>query len=259
MSRDYKINANQKAKYAEYELRNKDTFCLSFDAVLAKVSDRQNIKILDIGGASGYFAQALATRFSGNACSVFVVDTTRYDTWNDSGGVNFIEASADELAALFEEGTFDLIFANRVIHHLVKASWGKSLLSIEHVMRQMAQLLNSDGYLCITDHFYNGALFDSAASRIIFALTSCGFPPVASLCRKLGAESAGVGVCFLSKRLWEYMFGMSKLQLEIFNAGWIVNHKRYKRFFLFIKSCVHDNIMILSKCDIKHEKEYLEL
>jgi ubiquinone/menaquinone biosynthesis C-methylase UbiE len=98
------INAHQMQKYEEYEKGSSENFFKKYSDVLEKMISREDLKVLDIGGASGSFAASLSEYFSDKKCEVFVVDTTPYDAWAEYGNkVNFITASADELSSIFKE------------------------------------------------------------------------------------------------------------------------------------------------------------
>jgi SAM-dependent methyltransferase len=123
---------------------------------------------------------SLRSCFPDKSCEIFVLDTTQYDTWTKNADkVTFVKDSAENLGKLFAEETVDLIFANRVFHHFVKSSWRKSFRGMACIMRQAALTLKKNGLLCITDHFYEGRLHHTSASRVIYALTSISFAPIA--------------------------------------------------------------------------------
>jgi ubiquinone/menaquinone biosynthesis C-methylase UbiE len=211
------------------------------------MADRKNLKILDIGGASGNFALSLSEFFSNIKCEIFVVDTTQYETWMQyKNKINFIEGSANKLTTIFREEKFDLIFANRVFHHFINRTWEKTIHGMIEIMKQIFTLLKQDGVFCINDHFYNGLFYDKATSKIIYMLTSCTLQPIVKLCKKLGAESAGVGACFLSKKMWITI---------LTNTGFIIDRimesekafkvNKIKKICLCNKSIVLDNIILV--------------
>jgi ubiquinone/menaquinone biosynthesis C-methylase UbiE len=242
------INSNQKILYESYEKRSIDYFFQKYDTIFTEIDCRKNVNILDIGGASGYFAMALYEKFLEKKCNIFVIDTTAYDTWQEfNDKINFVKISANNIKEIFKENTFDLIFANRVFHHFVLNSWNKTIKNMFEILDQMKFILKEDGYICINDHYYNGFLFDKITSLIIYILTSCSLSPVIKLCKKMGAESAGIGVCFLSRKMWCSLFNKIGLNDIYKKDGNKLKLKWYKRVLLCAKEITLDNVMVLKR------------
>lgn len=105
-------------------------------------------------------------------------------------------------------------------------------------------------FFCITDFIYDGFIFDTAPSRLIYWLTSCTTPVWTKIFKKFGAVSTGVGVCFLSKRTWRSLFASSGLTVDIYQEGVIDKRKGIKILYdicFLIKKCVVKNIFVLVK------------
>jgi ubiquinone/menaquinone biosynthesis C-methylase UbiE len=251
MDNDLKIiNEHQKQNYERFEERTSLTLIEEYSCVLEKMKNRDTLKILDVGGGSGNFALALRKYFSNKKCEVFVLDSAKYDTWAKyANEITFIEGSASELRKFFDTSTFDLIFANRVFHHFVGDSWKRSINGMLDITKQIGSLVKKDGYFCIIDYFYNGQLCDKAASKTIYTLTTSTFPPIVALNKKLGSKSAGVGVCFLSKKMWLNMFSQTGFIIEILNEKSAYKMNKLKKLCLFIESCKEDNVIILRKLE----------
>jgi SAM-dependent methyltransferase len=242
------INLNQKSLYETYEKRSIDLFFGKYDEIFKEADNWENLNILDIGGASGYFAMALYEKFLKNGCNIFVVDTTKYDTWEKfNGRINFVKISANNLKQTFKENTFDLIFANRVFHHFVLESWSKTIKGMFEIMDQIKFILKNKGYLCINDHFYNGFLLDKITSFLIYTLTSCKLLLITKLCKKMGAESAGIGVCFLSEKMWYNLFSKIEFKVKYQKRGSELKLKWYKKILLCVRDITLDNVIILKK------------
>lgn len=247
------INDYQKARYEDYEKGTAHILLDRYKDILNKgIGGNAKLKILDIGGASGYFAWALCDYLHGNDFEVWVIDTTEYDTWKEiKNNVKFIRESANNLEKIFAENTFDIIFANRVFHHFVMESWTKSVGLINNVMRQISVLLKTDGCFLITDYFYDGLFFDTSASRMIYTLTSCKIPLLVKIFRRIDSKSAGVGVCFLSRKMWYKIFEKHHLYPEHVGEGHkvkksILRETVYK-ICLFIKHRQEDIMIIVRK------------
>ena len=247
------INDHQKREYEEYEKNTADNLSKQYSELLEKIKQKKEIKILDIGGASGYFSSALYNYFAAKNCEIIVLDNTCYDTWGEFGNkIKFIEDTANNLEKIFSAGTFDLVFANRVFHHFVKTNWEKTIINIADIMRQISKILKKDGYFCITDYFYDGALFDTSSSKIIYALTSCKIPVLVKIFRKIESKSAGIGVCFLSRNMWLNLLNKNGYIVDTLYEGHKVSWKLARmiiyKIFLLIRNSQEDIIII---CKLK--------
>jgi ubiquinone/menaquinone biosynthesis C-methylase UbiE len=243
------INSRQKELYETYEEGSAKIYLDNYSSVLEKIKTKDEIKILDIGGASGHYAMELYNYLAEKKRKITVLDSAKYETWERySKEIEFIEESVDNIENLFSENTFDIVFANRVFHHLVRGTWKETIDGIKKTTREIYQIVNNDGWLCITDHFYNGMMYDKSSSRIIYGLTSCPLSAVVKMCKKLGAESAGVGVCFLSRKTWITYLEDAGFKIEKINENKKeLKLKLYKKILLCSKKITLDNIIICKK------------
>ncbi|MDR2232726.1 MAG: class I SAM-dependent methyltransferase [Tannerella sp.] len=243
------INERQHTLYETYEKRFSIYYLSLYERILKTVKTKTEIKILDIGGASGHFAMELYSYFEASNCKIVVLDSLKYDTWSMfSDKIDFIKASVDDVNQLFAENTFDIIFANRVVHHFVRKTWKETVDGIYGIIGNIYSVLRPGGYFCVSDHFYNGFIYDKITSIIIYELTACKITAIKKVCQKLGAESAGTGVCFLSKNMW-----MKLLSGNSFKIAFLVENKKlsdmkiYKKVLLFSKSIRMNNTIICKK------------
>jgi SAM-dependent methyltransferase len=163
--------------------------------------------------------------------------------------ITYVKGSAEHLAALFEPGTIDIVFCNLTFHHFTRDSWSKTYTGQADIMKQIATVLSKDGRLCILDQFCDGLFYDTIGSRLIYGMTSCKFRPLAKVFKILGAESAGVGVCFLSKKMWMHSFAGAGLVIKYLDerprdTRW---KHRLKHILLMIKRFSAYNVMIVGK------------
>ncbi|MDR0687887.1 MAG: class I SAM-dependent methyltransferase [Prevotellaceae bacterium] len=244
------INAHQQQIYDLFERETAAELLKGYRDTLNNLigGGGKSLKILDLGGGAGHFAMSLRSCFPDKRCEIFVLDTTQYGTWTKNADkITFVKDSAENLSKLFAEETFDLIFANRVFHHFVKSSWSKSFRGMADIMKQVAFILKKNGLFCVTDHFFNGRLHHTSTSKIIYALTSIKLKPIAMLFRKLEAHTAGIGVCFLSKKMWLHLFSQTGFIIEALKESPNRKLKWYEDLFLFIKNHSGDNVIILQK------------
>jgi ubiquinone/menaquinone biosynthesis C-methylase UbiE len=239
------LNEYQKKRFEEFERNTVKNYFARYENVLKNISRDKKIKVLDMGGGSGNFAFALARYFKENGydAEVSLLDITRYSTWEQyADSVHFFEGSVFDADKYFERNNFDIIFLNRICHHLVQTSWRKTIKAISALLMSTQALLKNDGgggYLCVSEVYYECSWLKEISSFIIYFLSSIQVPLIAKLLRKVGSKSAGVGVCFLSINRWK------KILTE---AGYTINltedSKKYlkhlpltEQFFYFV--CRH--------------------
>jgi hypothetical protein len=113
------INESQLKSYQKTDENRAKRLFHIFEDVLAEKKGREDIQILDMGGAANF--TALVGEYYGGRAKVYCLDNAAYDTWDGfSDRVEFKLGSVDEIAAMFGEKTFDIIFANGLFHHLVR-------------------------------------------------------------------------------------------------------------------------------------------
>jgi SAM-dependent methyltransferase len=241
------INEHQQDHYEYSEMVAVQYQLNACSAILTEMKTRNALRFLDIGGASGILALELRKIFPDKNCEIVVLDSTQYKNWErDADKITFVQGSAIDLTKLFDCGTFDLIFANNVFHHFVCSSYGKTRTEQKAIMQQVAAVLKHNGKLFIHDWFYDGMIHDQTASRILYALTTPSFPPLVKICKMLGSHSAGVGVCFLSKKMWLDLFASANLGVESSEYG-EKNPFSLQNLCLLIKNQSWDNIFVVKK------------
>ncbi|MCR5689473.1 MAG: methyltransferase domain-containing protein [Clostridiales bacterium] len=244
------INSSQQVLYEKYDKNTAAEDIRRYGRILGEYRGRPGLRILDIGGASGNFALALAEYFGGSA-EIYVLDSADYPTWLDdaySSRITFVRASVEELNSVFGGGKkFDLIFANRVFHHFIVRGWRKTLRGMDKVLTDIRGMLADNGTLCVKDHFYNGAVFDSAASFMIYTLTTCKIPAVANVVQKNGAHSAGVGVCFQSRKMWTRRITKNGFVIGDIDARPYKRLSKKKRLLLLCREYSFENIIYAKK------------
>ena len=108
-------------------------------------------------------------------------------------------------------GQFDVITINWVLHHLVAGRYAETRTCQIDALRNLKRLMKPGAYLLAFENIYEGQIIDEGPSRIIHGLTASKI--LASLTARLGANTAGVGVCFHSKKGWQKIFRDSGLDV----------------------------------------------
>lgn len=158
-------------------------------------------EFLDIGGGNGLFADRLLNTFH-NSRGV-LLDNSQYLLNRNLLHKRklLICETVENILNVFTDRKFDLIFLNWLLHHLVGSSYEESRGNITKALIAARSLLKPGGYISIFENMYDGILVDNLPGQLIYKLTS--LQTIAPLMRALGANTAGCGVCFLSKRKWE--------------------------------------------------------
>jgi len=247
------INEHQKEYYEAMDKKMAAINLERYSELLNLYRDKKSVKIVDIGGASGYFSLALKEYFSDISCEIYCVDTTKYDSWqNNMNKITFINDSASSLSTLFERNTIDIVFANMVFHHFVKNTWNDTVNGMNSILKQIYYILKDGltgggGHLCIAEQFYNGIIYDKSTSKIIYTLTSNKIPFMTNIIKKFGAHSAGVGVCFLSKKMWVDVLTNNGFMIDCLEETIPMKVEWYKKLFLLINKYTDNNMILCHK------------
>jgi hypothetical protein len=155
---------------------------------------------LDVGGGNGLFADRILKSYP-NSRGVVLDNSDLLLSKNKSNTrKRTILGSANDLGRASDE-KFDLVFVNWLLHHLVdSSSYRQSRENINHVLRTAMTVLTERGRVSVYENMYNGLILDGAPGWIVYQLTAA--KKIAKLVRKAGANTAGVGVCFLSRKQW---------------------------------------------------------
>jgi Methyltransferase domain len=136
-----------------------------------------------------------------------------------------VNCSVEELHSLKDK--YDLVAVNWLLHHLVSDTYSRSKQNQFETLLELRKLLTPSGRISIYENCYNG---------MIFFVTSLRFG--SSIFRKLGANTAGVGVCFLSKKQWTNLFSTAQYQLLRYKEPdqWVWSMNPLIQSPLFIKN-----------------------
>ena len=158
---------------------------------------------LDIGGGNGVFTDRLLEYYPN--CRAILLDnaTNLIEINKENLRKKIILDSVENLEKYLNANNVDIIFINWVLHHLVSDSYKKTRHNITNILRIIKQNQNVK-YVAIFENMYNGIIFDNLPSWLIFQLTS--LKSIKKITKKMGANTAGVGVSFLSKKTWVKLF-----------------------------------------------------
>jgi SAM-dependent methyltransferase len=154
---------------------------------------------VDLGGGNGIFADRILAAYPKS--TGLVIDNSSFllgkNLFNDRKRT--VLESVENISHILSE-KYDIIFFNWLLHHLIDNSYARSLEKINSVLDSAKGMLTERGRVSIYENMYKGFIIDNAPSVIIYHLTIA--KAIAPLIRRGGANTAGVGVCFLSYKKW---------------------------------------------------------
>lgn len=164
---------------------------------------------LDIGGGNGVFADKILSYYPKSKGTVLDNSELLIKKQKFNFRKELICDSVENLSSLNQK--YDIIFFNWLLHHLVADSYTESKNNILLALNSAIPLLCEHGRISIYENMYDGLILDSLPSSLVYNLTSNR--AIAAVTRKMGANTAGVGVCFLSKNQW--ISTLNKTDLEL--------------------------------------------
>ncbi len=161
----------------------------------------QKFCFLDIGGGNGMFSDRILESFPQAIGTVVDNANLLLELNKPNPRKTLIFGSVESLNTTFSNRKFDLIFFNWALHHFVNHSYEKTRKTQHNALVDAQNLLSDNGYISIFENMYDGIIFKNLPGRLIFYLTSS--KTLAPLMSKMGANTAGCGVCFLSQAQWK--------------------------------------------------------
>jgi hypothetical protein len=181
---------------------------------------------LDVGGGNGVFADRVLTNYPEARATVLDNSEKLLErNWPDSRKL-LVHASASDLRRVLDR-SYDVIFFNWVLHHLLGSTYAATLQNMRLALSAAVPFLTERGRISVFENMYDGLVVDGLPSRLIYTLTSSR--RLAPFTRRMGANTAGVGVCFLSRRAWGSQFERVALRVERYgdDARWqVAIHRR---------------------------------
>lgn len=162
---------------------------------------------LDVGGGAGRFGDLILDAYPHS--QVTILDNSDYllRQNSQSSRKTTIHADAFEVNKVFQnkDHSFDIVILNHVIHHFIGDSYAETISIQKDILAKIFMGLPDKSYVFIVENAYNGVYFNDLPGKIIYKLTSLkNF--VTPLVKRLGANTAGTGVCFHSNKFWENLF-----------------------------------------------------
>lgn len=200
---------------------------------------------LDIGGGNGTFADKILESYP--LARGTVIDNSELLLSKNSmnSRKRTVHAPIEGVGPILSE-KFDIIFMNFLLHHLVGSSYRDTRKNQVLGLKAAKDLLAFGGRISIFENLFDGLVLDIIPSHLIFQLTSSKI--LAPVIRTLGANTAGVGVCFLSKKEWEKTIMLAGLEILLFTDDDEFDINLYKRIFLHLGYVRRGHFWCASAC-----------
>lgn len=165
---------------------------------------------LDIGAGRGLFADRLLSRFPDATGTVLDNSELLLSMNTAKEHKRIVLGSAFDVAEQFAGRTFDVVFFNLSLHHFVTDTYAATRQLQRLALQQARCVLAPNGRIAVTENLFEGLVAHNFPGFLVYAITSS--KPLAYVVKRLGANTAGCGVCFLSARGWRDEF--RRLQLS---------------------------------------------
>ena len=219
--------------------------------LLEEFSKNKSFDILDLGGGNGWFVDQLLSRFPKSSATIVDVSALLLAKNKLSDRKELIHGAIEQISELLGGRTFDYITVNWVFHHLVGNTYQGCWRNCIHVLLQCKMLLRPEGKLIVAENMFDGYLKSNLPSYIIYGITAIRWPWFVRLAKRF-FNTAGVGVCFHSRRTWQQMFSEAGFEVAAFQRGlvwwWLGRSFRGIAInLLFVKSVAHGHFYLKPK------------
>lgn len=183
------------------------------NAIRRFIPVKENLSLLDVGGGNGTFLDTMLQAMpdaTGTLVEMSLGMAEKNSTSNRKTVVcaNFLDWAAKTTQSAQR---FDVIFFNFVLHHFVGKHRNESIRLQTRALQGAKSVLAEGGLIVVYEIHYNGLFHDESSSALIHALSSSAL--LSPVVKRLGANTAGYGVCFHSENFWRRLFGEHGLKV----------------------------------------------
>jgi len=194
----------------------------------------EDFSFLDLGGGNGVFVDKILQHYPNSTATVLDNSELLLSKNTEHPRKTTILSSVEDMEDTLKGRKFDIIFMNWLLHHVISDTYERTTQYVLNTLRMTPNFLTDRGKVSVFENIYDGYIFDNLPSHLIYWLTSSKV--LAVPVKKLGANTAGVGVCFRSKKNWENLIESSDLAILKYSddAEWGLS--QIKRLILHIRS-----------------------
>lgn len=188
---------------------------------------------LDVGGGNGKFADRLLDHYPKARGTVVDNSEVLVDRNTPNPRKTLVLESVENLDRITEK--YDLICVHWLLHHLVSDSYRETRENQRATLEKIGELLTPSGRVSMFENVYTGWWVENLPGWIIFQATSLEL--AAPITRRMGANTAGIGVCFLGKTAWQDTIRRAHLSVNSYREpdDWIWPLRMAWRLCLHLK------------------------
>lgn len=188
---------------------------------------------VDLGGGSGAFCDNVLADFPDSNGVLLDNAEILLERNKSHPRKRLINESVENLTHVLQQERFDLVFLNGVLHHFVCSSYRDTREMQRSVLRDSIALLTPGGRISIFENLAESFVGDGFPGAFIHYLTRSKL--LAPITGRLGANTAGTGVCFLSRRQWTREFQQLGMRSVAVTTDTTPEIPLYKRMVLNLR------------------------
>ena len=158
--------------------------------------------ILDCGGGNGMYLDILLDLFS--EAEGTLIDSAQFMLDQNKPHPRkrlLLENLADMSSLIDSKQKFDLICFSDVLHHCIVPSYTGTRELQTTILKNAAKLLAPNGRILVSERIFDSWITDEYSTYLTYVLTRSRL--LSGVTRLLGANTAGVGVCFVSQKRFQ--------------------------------------------------------
>lgn len=166
-------------------------------------------EVIDVGGGNGMFIDRVLDYYPNLSATLVEPEPTLLYKNSSRDNKKLIESTFQDLT--ITSTSTDLITLNWVLHHFVGCNYSSTYQLQLQALKKCYNLLKPGGIIFIFENFYEGKWVNDMPGNIIYHLTASSL--MKDVTKKLGANTAGVGVSFHSHNAWVSMLKEAGFQI----------------------------------------------
>jgi SAM-dependent methyltransferase len=192
--------------------------------------------LLDVGGGNGKFADRVLAHFPNATVTVLDNSESLLAKNTLSPRKTVVCDTVENLESVGKRQRFDIICLHWLLHHLVGDSHRRTTRHQLGALKSVRRLLQPCGRISVFENMYEGYIFPRLPGWTIYHLTATR--AIAPFVRAMGANTAGVGVCFRSSGEWRRLTNEAGLRIADYAEpdDWIWPQKLAWRILLHLRS-----------------------